>query len=318
MATGAAWVYTKSGSTWQTGIELTPNDNVGAGDFGNSAALSADGNTDIIGGPNDNGPGAAWIFTRSGNTWAQQGNKLLGTVPANGVAEITGWSVAISADGNTAIVGEPGGNSGLGGSWVYTRNSSTWTKQSNELADASANASQGYGVALSADGSTAIAGGNIDNMEQGAAWAFIAASNNATLASPGLSNGTLSPAFATGATSYTASVSNTVTSVTVTPATSDPTATIAVNGTAITSGSGTGIALNVGSNTIATIVTAQDGVTTITYTIIITRALPALPNISYAYPQTYTAGTAIAALAPANTGGAGLWPRMGKPPLFSG
>ena len=67
-------------------------------------ALSADGNTALVGGPYDNGgTGAAWVFTRSGSTWTQQGPKLVGT-GAVGTAE-QGWSVALSADGNTALIG---------------------------------------------------------------------------------------------------------------------------------------------------------------------------------------------------------------------
>ena len=42
-------------------------------------ALSADGNTALIGGPYDhNEVGAAWVFTRSGEEWTQQGAKLTG------------------------------------------------------------------------------------------------------------------------------------------------------------------------------------------------------------------------------------------------
>jgi gliding motility-associated-like protein len=99
-----------------------------------------------------------------------------------------------------------------------------------------------------------------------------AAGTNANLSALVLGGATLSPAFASGTTSYTASVSNATTSVTVTPSISAPTATVTVNGTAVTSGSPSGaIALNVGVNTITTIVTAQDGVTMGTYTITVTR-----------------------------------------------
>ena len=44
-------------------------------------ALSADGNTALIGGFGDGGSvkGAAWVFTRSGTTWTQQGAKLTGS-----------------------------------------------------------------------------------------------------------------------------------------------------------------------------------------------------------------------------------------------
>jgi len=53
---------------------------VGASQQGSSVALSGDGKTAIVGGDLDNnGVGAAWVFTRSGGVWNQQGNKLVGT-----------------------------------------------------------------------------------------------------------------------------------------------------------------------------------------------------------------------------------------------
>ena len=100
-----------------------------------------------------------------------------------------------------------------------------------------------------------------------------APSSNADLSSLTVSQGTLTPAFAAGTTSYTDSVANSVTSMTVTPTLADATATITVNGTAVASGSASqAINLNVGSNTITVVVTAQDGSTTKTYTITVTRA----------------------------------------------
>ncbi len=68
-------------------------------------ALSADGNTALIGGCGDNdGVGAAWVFTRSGSTWTQQGPKLTGS-GETGEGGDFGVSVALSADGNTALIG---------------------------------------------------------------------------------------------------------------------------------------------------------------------------------------------------------------------
>jgi hypothetical protein len=55
----------------------------------------------------------------NGTVWTQQGNKLVGT-GAVGVAR-QGHSVAISADGNNAIVGGPYDNSYIGAAWVYRR-----------------------------------------------------------------------------------------------------------------------------------------------------------------------------------------------------
>ncbi len=94
-----------------------------------SVALSSDGNTAIVGGWSDNGKtGAAWVFTRSGGVWTQQGKKLVGTGAAGNARQ--GMSVALSADGNTATVGGWSDNSKIGAAWVFTRNGGgVWTQQ---------------------------------------------------------------------------------------------------------------------------------------------------------------------------------------------
>ena len=108
-----------------------------------------------------------------------------------------------------------------------------------------------------------------------------AGSSNADLSALSLSSGTLAPAFAAGTTSYTASVSNATTSLTVTPTVAAGTASVTVNGVATTSGNASGaIALNVGSNTLTTVVTAQDGTTTKTYTVTVTRAASSNADLS--------------------------------------
>ncbi|MCO5947050.1 cadherin-like beta sandwich domain-containing protein, partial [Mucilaginibacter flavidus] len=131
-----------------------------------------------------------------------------------------------------------------------------------------------------------------------------ALSNDATLAKLTISSGTLTPVFAMATTSYTASVSNATTSITVTPTTNYATATVKVNGITVTSGSASSaIALAVGPNTINIVVTAQDGTTTKTYTLVVGRS-SALPIFSYTNPQSYTTVIAIPPLSPASTGGA--------------
>src|SRR5215208_4648756 len=88
----------------QQGQKLTGGGAAGAGRFGTSVALSADGDTALVGGPDDDGlRGAVWTFTRSGTTWSQQGGKLTGGgETGNGRF---GTSVALSPDGKTALVG---------------------------------------------------------------------------------------------------------------------------------------------------------------------------------------------------------------------
>lgn len=93
-----------------------------------------------------------------------------------------------------------------------------------------------------------------------------------TLSALTLSSGALSPGFAAGTRNYTASVTNATTSITVRPTVTDATATIKVNGTTVASGSNSAaLPLEVGPNTITVVGTAQDGTSTSTYTLVVTR-----------------------------------------------
>ncbi|HXA18233.1 MAG TPA: hypothetical protein VN380_14635 [Thermoanaerobaculia bacterium] len=178
-ARGAAWVFVRNGGVWtQQAAKLT---RVGAGNFGVSVALSADGNTAIIGEEYDHASGSAWIWTRSGNLWTQQPTRLSGSDAAVTSVQGTtinvhqGYSVAISADGNTAIVGGYGDNLNAGAAWIWRRSGGIWTQLSSKLVGSDAVGAsiyQGVSVALSGDGQTAIVGGFGDNSSAGAAWVF--------------------------------------------------------------------------------------------------------------------------------------------------
>jgi hypothetical protein len=104
----------------QQGSKLVGTGVQGSVRQGYSVALSADGDTALVGAPLDGGlGGAAWVYTRSNGVWAQQGLKLVGP-GAGGNAE-QGYSVALSADANTALVGGPFDNGNLGAAWVFVR-----------------------------------------------------------------------------------------------------------------------------------------------------------------------------------------------------
>jgi len=194
---GAAWVFTRSGSKWtQQGPKLTGAGEAGRAEFGASVALSADGNTALIGGWFDHGEkGAAWVFTRSGSNWTQQGPKL---TAGNGTF---GVSVALSADGNTALIGannEPSRGRVPGSAWVFTRSGGVWTQRGAKLSGAGERGEGNFGisVALSADGNTALIGGDEDRQPRhgffghsagiGAAWVFTRSGSKWTQQGPKL------------------------------------------------------------------------------------------------------------------------------------
>ena len=86
---------------------------------------------------------------------------------------------------------------------------------------------------------------------------------------------------------------NSVTQVTVTPTASHDSATIAVNGITVTSGTGhivTGLIVG-DTNTVTVTVTAQDSTTIKTYTVTITRAAAALSDNADLGGLTISSGT---------------------------
>lgn len=120
------------------------------------------------------------------------------------------------------------------------------------------------------------------------------ASTDATLSALTIGSTTLSPIFASGTISYSTSILNSVTSVLVTPTINQANATVAITvqgaGGAITPTAATGIAKyfvpTTGLNVITILVTAQDGTTTKTYTVNLTKgallapAAPARPLVT--------------------------------------
>jgi len=111
---------------------------------------------------------------------------------------------------------------------------------------------------------------------------FTTVNNDADLASLELSSGTLSPVFDPNTTNYAASVPSTANSVTLTPTLGDSNATVNVNGTMVDSGSASGgVNLVYGDNVITTSVKAQDGTTSKSYTVTVTRSLPTNFPVSY-------------------------------------
>ena len=184
---GAAWVFIRTGSTWSQQAELIDTGPDSGAYFGASVALSADGNTALIGGSEDSANvGAAWVFTRTGPNWAQQA-KLVDTGPDAG-AEF-GSSVALSGNGQVALIGGPIDSSDKGAAWIFTVSGTTWTQQA-KLVDTGADADAAFGdsVALSADGGTALIGGPLDASDNGAAWIFTGSGSSwtqqAKIASP--------------------------------------------------------------------------------------------------------------------------------------
>jgi hypothetical protein len=169
--TGAAYVFTRTGTTWSQQAKLLASDAAPGDAFGVRVSLSGD--TALVGAcySDDNGAnsGSAYVFTRSGTTWTQQA-KLL---PSDGAADDQ-FGIGIALSGDTAFIGanrndDYGSNSGS--VYVFTRSGTTWTQQTI-LYPSDATTEQRFGVAAYIEGDTAIIGANGDKNALGAAYIF--------------------------------------------------------------------------------------------------------------------------------------------------
>jgi hypothetical protein len=187
---GTARIYTRTGTTWTAGPTLHTSSDSLAGHFGRAVALSADGNTALVGEPAAGAShhGAAWVFTRAGETWSA-GTVLHGEDEV--AASYFGRSVALSGDGSTALVGGPYDDNTLGAAWVFTRTGSAWSAQGPKLTPEAATGREsfGYSTALSADGSTAVIGAPASGGGAGAGYVFTRTAGVWSEQGPGLRPG---------------------------------------------------------------------------------------------------------------------------------
>jgi hypothetical protein len=166
---GAAYVFTRSGTTWTQQAYLKASNAQADDYFGNSMALSADGNTLTVGARFEdsnallvngnqadnsaNQSGAVYVFVRAAAVWSQQAYLKRSAAPGAWF----GWNVALASDGNTLAVF---GNL-VGDGWVdiFLRAGATWSFSQRLVGPAEGNGF-GVGLALAADASTLVVGIN--------------------------------------------------------------------------------------------------------------------------------------------------------------
>ena len=181
---GIVYVWNRVDGSWNQITSFVPNDygSTGAAGFG-TVALSSDGNTLAVGGQNNNtNVGGVWIFVNTGsNNWEQQGNILSGS---DAVGEsLQGYSLSLSADGNTLAVGGPGDQTSedniIGATWIYVRDSfsgGNWTQQGLKLISIippDTISAQGTSVDLSSDGNILAVGDPLYNSNRGCVSIYI-------------------------------------------------------------------------------------------------------------------------------------------------
>lgn len=187
---GAAYVYIYNNNAWSQQAYLKAP-NTGAGDFfGHAVDISGDSlivgalkeSSSAVGvngnGLNDsaNSSGAAYVYTRSGNTWSTEAYLKASNT---GNSDLFGFSVAISLD--HVVVGSPQEDSnatGVNGSqnnntagssgaaYVFNRVGSSWSQQAY-LKSLDSSGTDYFGASVNILGNTLVVGAYGDNLETG-------------------------------------------------------------------------------------------------------------------------------------------------------
>ncbi len=215
-ASGAAYVFARTGTNWTQQAYLKAS-NAGSGDrFGWAVAVSGD--TVVVGADSEassaigvNGSqtnnnaayaGAAYVFVRSGTNWIQQAY-----LKASNTGEFDSFGSSVAVSGDTVVVGafmEDSGATGVNGNqndnsltdsgaaYVFVRNGMNWTQQAYlKAANAGRNDYFGYSVGVAGDttivgaylessNATGVNGNQSDNSAagSGAAYMFVRIGTN--------------------------------------------------------------------------------------------------------------------------------------------
>lgn len=170
--TGAAYVYSRTGTTWTNVATLTASDGVAGDQFGSAVALSGNAilvtaDTKSVAGNTD--AGEAYVFRGGGSSWSQEASLL---APSPATNDYFGEAAALSGD--TALIGAPDQAGNTGAAYVFTRSGTTWSTPT-ALVPTDAVPNSLFGTAVALDGDTALVGalGATVGSQTGAAYAFV-------------------------------------------------------------------------------------------------------------------------------------------------
>lgn len=200
---GAVYVFGRTAGEWSQQSYLKASNTALNNAFGRAVAISNDGSTIGIGAPGRLATaGAAYVFVRSGASWAQQAMLTASNTQGD---DRFGGALGLSANGSILAVGAIGedgdgtnqaNNSAAdaGAAYVFTRSGTTWSQQAYlKASNAQEDDLFGGAVALNAAGtmiavgatgeasaSTTINGDQADNAAGGAGAVYVFTHNGVT------------------------------------------------------------------------------------------------------------------------------------------
>ncbi|PHR93413.1 MAG: hypothetical protein COA69_04880 [Robiginitomaculum sp.] len=170
---GAAYVFTRSGKTWQQQAKLTAIDGAPNDTFGGNVVLSGD--TIVIGAMRDDdkgeNSGSAHVYIRSENIWNHQAK-----ITAADGAKDDAFGQSLALSGDTVIIGAPrddDNGKNTGSVYVFTRIGANWQQQAKLTADDGASGDL-FGISVALSGDTILVGADLhDNIAPNAGAVYV-------------------------------------------------------------------------------------------------------------------------------------------------
>lgn len=178
---GAAYVFQRSGTSWNQVAKLTSTGSMTGDMFGKSVAINDD--YAIVGAPTHysvGGNGAAYVFEKPGGGWSNMASETQKLTASDG-APSDYFGCSVDVDGNVAVIGaegddHPQGSWGAGAAYIFERGGSSWSEKSKLIAsDRDPLEADSLGNSVAISGQYVIAGNYCDDdfgIEAGAAYIF--------------------------------------------------------------------------------------------------------------------------------------------------
>ena len=161
---GSAYVFARSGSSWNQVAKLTASDGAGIDTFGIEVSISND--RIIVGScyDDDDGKnsGSAYIFDRDGSSW----NQTAKLTPLDGAPD-NQFGRSVSIRGDYAVIssyGDDDNGSDSGAAYVFQYSGGVWAQVAKLTASDGASNDR-FGMAVSTDGDYAVVGAHGDTHE---------------------------------------------------------------------------------------------------------------------------------------------------------
>lgn len=167
LRTGAAYIFVKSGSTWQQQAMLLPSNAQAEGAI---TGVAIKGDVAVIGAPYHMSgnvfTGALFVYRRSGTSWSHV-QTILG--PQASALEPSGFGYEIAINSNQTIFagafGDDVAGVNAGAVYIYNYNGTNWS-QSGILRASDASAFSEFGASVAANGSLLVVGAPIQSDEE--------------------------------------------------------------------------------------------------------------------------------------------------------